>query len=243
MIYGYVRISTKKQSLERQIINIIKFEKNAKIIKEIYTGTSTNRKNFLQLLNKVKSNDTIIFDSVSRMSRSAKDGIEIYERLMDEGVNLIFLKEGYINTDIYNSQLETYKNIDTKEKDLKPLFEGIRETLKNLARKQIKVAFDQSEKEVEDMRCRTKEALAVKKSQGVILGRPLNSKKPTKKFLEAKKIIEVHHKKFGGNLKNIEVARLCNISDRSFYKYLKVMLDGKEEKYKKEHGECKKIFE
>ena len=70
-VYGYVRISTKKQSLERQVRNIEKNFEGAIIVKEIFTGTSTKRPEFEKLLSKVKSGDTLVFDSVSRMSRNA----------------------------------------------------------------------------------------------------------------------------------------------------------------------------
>ena len=72
MIYGYCRISTNKQSIERQVRNIERDYPNAKIIKEVYTGTKINRIEFNKLLKVVKQGDTIVFDSVSRMSRNAQ---------------------------------------------------------------------------------------------------------------------------------------------------------------------------
>ena len=76
MIYGYCRISTAKQNIERQIRNILSVYPDAVIYQEAYTGTKLyERKEFDKLLKRVKSGDTIVFDSVSRMSRSADDGI------------------------------------------------------------------------------------------------------------------------------------------------------------------------
>ena len=72
MIYGYVRVSTDKQNIDRQIRNILAVDASAKIYQEIFTSTkTTGRHEFQKLLNKVQSGDTIIFDSVSRMSRNA----------------------------------------------------------------------------------------------------------------------------------------------------------------------------
>ena len=77
MIYGYTRISTKQQSIERQIRNIKDLYPNVVIIEEVYTGTKIyGRKEFDKLLKKVKLGDTIVFDSVSRMSRNAEEGFE-----------------------------------------------------------------------------------------------------------------------------------------------------------------------
>ena len=70
-MYGYARISTNKQSIERQIRNIKKYYPEGVIIQEQYTGTTVNRAEWVKLFNKVKEGDTIIFDSVIRMSRNA----------------------------------------------------------------------------------------------------------------------------------------------------------------------------
>ena len=75
MIYGYARISTDKQNMERQIRNILAVNAQAKIYQEVFTGTkTTGRRKLEALLKRVQSGDTIIFDSVSRMSRDAEEG-------------------------------------------------------------------------------------------------------------------------------------------------------------------------
>ena len=97
-IYGYCRISTAKQSIERQVRNILAVYPNADIRREVYTGTKYQGRQELQkILNKVQRGDTIVFDSVSRMSRNADEGVQMYQELYNKGVNLVFLKEGYIN--------------------------------------------------------------------------------------------------------------------------------------------------
>lgn len=80
--YGYCRISTGKQNIERQVRNIQSTFPDAVIVKEVYTGTKfQGRKELDKILDKVQSGDTIIFDSVSRMSRNAEDGYKLYEKL------------------------------------------------------------------------------------------------------------------------------------------------------------------
>ena len=92
-VYGYCRISTAKQSIERQERNIREFDSTAIILKEQYTGTEDDRPVFTKLTTKVRKGDTIIFDSVSRMSRTADGGFRLYKELFNMGVELIFLKE------------------------------------------------------------------------------------------------------------------------------------------------------
>lgn len=67
-VYGYARISTAKQSIDRQIRNIEREFPGAVIIREAYTGTKIERKEWSKLFSTVKENDTIVFDSVSRIS-------------------------------------------------------------------------------------------------------------------------------------------------------------------------------
>lgn len=221
MIYGYVRISTKKQSLERQIKNILTYNSEAKIISEVFTGTKVeNRREYQKLRKLLKKNDTLIFDSVSRMSRNAEEGINEYFDLMLKGINLIFLKEPYINTELYREQLKGYENIKTDDKDLEPLFKGIKETLENLAKKQIIIAFEQSEKEVKDLSTRTSEALQVLKADGKKLG---HNKKTlvTKKSIETKEKIKKISKKYFGMLNDKECIETLGITRNTFYKYVR----------------------
>ncbi|MEG1087651.1 MAG: recombinase family protein, partial [Cetobacterium sp.] len=69
-------ISTKSQSIERQIRNIIREYPDADIVEEVCTGTSLQRTNWIKLKNKLKKGDVVVFDSVSRMSRNSVEGIK-----------------------------------------------------------------------------------------------------------------------------------------------------------------------
>ena len=92
--YGYCRISTKEQSIERQRTNIKRVYPDAILIEDEYTGTKIEgRRNFEKLIKTVKRGDLIVFDSVSRMSRNAEDGIRLYKDLYNNGVELVFLKD------------------------------------------------------------------------------------------------------------------------------------------------------
>ena len=84
MEYGYTRISTSKQNIERQVRNIQSNYPSAIIVREIYTGTKfQGRKEMDKLLKNIKEEDTIIFDSVSRMSRNSyyKYKKELFEKM------------------------------------------------------------------------------------------------------------------------------------------------------------------
>ena len=222
-IYGYPRISRKEQSIDRQIRNIKAAYPDAIIVEEVYTGTKLEgRTQFEKLLKIVKSGDTIVFDSVSRMSRNASEGIELYERLYKTGIHLVFLKESYINTATYDKALSEHIPLTNTSVDI--ILEAINEYLKVLRREQIKAAFVQAEKEVQDLHQRTKEGIETARLNGKQIGGLKGKGFTTKKEITAKEIIRKHNRDFGGTLTNQETWELAKISKMTFYKYKAEMM-------------------
>lgn len=218
MIYGYCRISTSKQSIQRQVRNIKEIYPSAIIVKEVFTGTKIdNRKEFQKLLNKVKEGDTIVFDSVSRMSRNSEEGFQLYEDLYTKGIELEFIKEQHINTTTYKQALNN--NIKMTNTSVDYILEGINKYLLSLAKEQIRIAFEQAEKEVKDLQQRTKEGIETARLNGKQIGQVKGRKLITKKSIEKKELIKKYSKDFQGTLNDIEVIKLIGISRNSYYKY------------------------
>ena len=156
MIYGYCRISTNKQNIERQVRNILAAYPSAIIVKEVYTGTKfQGRKELDKILKTIRPNDTIVFDSVSRMSRNSDEGYTLYEELFNKGITLVFLKEPHINTDTYKKAISGSIAMTGTNADY--ILDGVNKYLMALAKEQIQIAFDQAQKEVDDLHQRTKE--------------------------------------------------------------------------------------
>lgn len=217
-VYGYCRISTSKQSIERQIRNIIEYDSTAIIYQEAFTGTKLyERKEFTKLLKRLNQGDTIIFDSVSRMSRNADDGIKLYLELFDRGINLVFLKEHHIDTDTYKSALSN--SIELTGDDVDDILIGVNSYLKKLATKQIRLAFEQSQKEVDYLHTRTSEGIQTAREKGKQIGQRQGAKLNVKKAKPAKDIILKHNKDFNGNLNDTETMKLASISRNTYYKY------------------------
>lgn len=215
--YGYTRISTKKQSIDRQIRNIKREYPEAVIIEETYTGTSADRKEWRKLIQKVSAGDCIVFDSVSRMSRNAEDGFDIYKKLFSDDVELVFLKEPHINTSTYKKAMEN--NITLTGTNVDYILEGINRYLLALAEEQIKIAFQQSEKEVKDLQQRTKEGIETARLNGKRIGMQAGTKLTTRKSIKTKDIIKKYSKDFEGSLKDVDVMKLAGVSRNSYYKY------------------------
>ena len=218
-VYGYCRISTKQQSIERQIRNIKACYANAVIVTEIYTGTKQDRPEWNKLYKKVKPGDSIIFDSVSRMSRNAEEGFNLYETLYNKNVELVFLKEPHINTGTYKKALQN--NVSLTGTNVDYILEGVNKYLMALAKEQIKLAFDQAEKEVEDLHQRTREGIETARLNGKQIGQRQGVKLVTKKSIEAKEQIRKHCKEFGGGLSDVDCMKLVGLARNTYYKYKK----------------------
>lgn len=219
--YGYARKSRQKQSIDRQVRNIKALYPGATIIEETYTGTTIDRKEWKKLFKAVEAGDTIIFDSVSRMSRNADEGFEAYEALYNRGVNLIFLKEPHINTGTFKNAIETAVPLTGTSVDF--ILEGVNKYLLTLAKEQIRIAFDQAEKEVQDLHQRTKEGIETARLAGKQIGQKEGAKLTTKKSIAAKEVIRKHSKEFDGTLNDIDVMKLTNLSRNTYYKYKREM--------------------
>lgn len=217
MTYGYCRISTSKQNIERQERNIKAAYPDALIIKEAYTGTSLDRKEWGKLMKAVKAGDTLVFDSVSRMSRNAEEGFEAYQAMFGKDINLVFLKEPHINTSTYQAAMQNQVQLTGSCVDL--ILEGVNKYLLALAKEQIKIAFDQAEKEVTDLRQRTREGIQTARLNGRQIGQKVGIKLTTKKSISSKETILKHSKDFGGSLSDIEVMQLTGLSRNTYYKY------------------------
>lgn len=152
MIYGYIRVSTDRQTVDNQRFEIERFciKHNLIIehwIEETISGTKSPEKRLLgSLLVKVKKDDLIICSELSRLGRSLFMIMSILNHLMNNGVRVWTIKDNYRLGD-------------------------------NIQSKVLAFAFGLSAEIERDLISqRTKEALARKRSEGVVLGRPLGRK-------------------------------------------------------------------
>ncbi len=231
-VYGYCRISTPKQNIERQVRNILSLFPQAIIVREIFSGTKyQGRRELEKILAKINSGDTIVFDSVSRMSRNAVEGFKLYEELYDKGIELVFLKERHIDTRTHRQELEKQINLSIISSDeitndfIKGMIEVLNNYMKSLAKKQIELAFQQSQKEVDDLHQRTREGIETARRNGKQIGQRKGQKFHIKKEQPIKDIIQAHSKSFGGTLKDREVIAIINgtpnlhVCRNVYYKY------------------------
>ena len=215
-IYGYARVSTMKQSFERQIENIKKAYPEAVIIAEKYTGKRMDRPSWEKLIKQIRPGDTIVFDDVARMSRDAAEGFKAYKELYDMGVNLVFLKDSTLNTDNFK-QVEQIEKVGNDIADA--CIETTNRVLMMLAEKQIHSAFAAAEWERVSKSKNTSEGVRRAQAAGKVVGIKKGRKLTTKKSVAKKEEIKKYSKDFDGNLNDIEVMKITGLSRNTFYKY------------------------
>ncbi len=230
--YAYLRVSTKAQRLDRQLKNIHDYCVREKIelleenvYCEKYTGGEIQGRDELdKLIKKVKSGDMILFDSVSRMSRNASEGLELYKKWFDMDVNLVFLNEPMCNTEFYKSQISRQidLHVESGKKSVDNFANGtiklINELLLDLALEQIELCFLQAEKELMDIRSRVKSGLNAKIEKMVEetgdenyhFGNHKGDKLTTKKSILAKQLILFLSSSFDGKRNDKDTLNLIN---------------------------------
>lgn len=193
MIYGYIRVSTDKQTVENQRFEINNFcaKQNILIdgwIEETISGTKNYTKRELgKLLDKVTRNDLIICAELSRLGRNLFMIMEILSVCMNKECKVWTIKDNYRLGD------------DIQSKVLAFAFGLSAEIERNLISQ------------------RTKEALARKKAEGVILGRPCGKKSKKVKLTGKEK--EISHLLKTGTPK-VRIARIMNVDRNTLYKFI-----------------------
>ncbi len=194
MTYGYIRVSTDRQTVENQRFEITRFCKQENLsvdgwIEETISGTKNYDKRALgKLLKQVKKGDLIICAELSRLGRNLFMIMEILNICMQKDCRVWTIKEGYRLGD------------DIQSKVLAFAFGLSAEIERNLISQ------------------RTKEALARKKAEGVTLGRIKGSKNKRHKLSgKEKKIIKWLEK----GVSKVEIARRCRVDPSTVFRFIK----------------------
>lgn len=93
MIFGYARVSTKEQNLDRQLDQLAKRGVD-KIFSDKISGVKESRPELDKMLGQLRSGDTVVVCSYDRLARSSKQLFNLAERFEENGVSLVSIKEG-----------------------------------------------------------------------------------------------------------------------------------------------------
>ena len=200
MIYGYIRVSSDKQTVENQRFEINNFCKRENLvidgwIEETISGTKAyNKRELGKLLDKVKKEDLIICAELSRLGRNLFMIMEILNICMTKECRVWTIKDNYRLGD------------DIQSKVLAFGFGLSAEIERNLISQ------------------RTKEALARKKAEGVILGRPKGKKSSQEKYkLFGKEVLIQELLK--NKVSKRQIAKICKVDRNTLDRYIKTFLE------------------
>lgn len=99
MEFGYARVSTKDQLLDRQLDQLQSYGiKSDNVYQEKITGTRKDRPELLKLMDHARTGDVIVVTDLTRISRSTKDLISLMDELNEKGINFKSLKETWMDT-------------------------------------------------------------------------------------------------------------------------------------------------
>lgn len=192
MIVGYLRVSTGKQLLINQKEEILRYAESKQIkvdqwVTEIVSGKKNEKERKLgSLLRKLKAGDTLIVTEISKLSRTMTDIMAIMGKCLRKNIRLYTTKEGYTFDDSINSKVLCFA------------FGLVAEIERNL------------------ISMRTKEALAMRKANGVVLGRRKGSLTKMKILYENRTtIIEM----LDNNNSIQEICSTYNLSRETFNKF------------------------
>ncbi len=197
MVYGYLRVSSDDQTVENQKVGVVQFANTHEwtidgyIIDDGVSGTKDPSKRQLgKLLGRVKENDIIICSEISRLGRNLLMIMSILQMLMQKKAMLYTVKDNYV------------------------LGDNIQSTV-------LAFAFGLAAQIERDMiSMRTKEALARKRAEGVILGRPVGRKTtPSSRKLYPKENL-IRELLENGTSKR-QIAKICHVDRNTLDRYIK----------------------
>ena len=198
MVYGYKRVSSDKQTVENQRFEINKFCEREKLtidgwIEETISGTKAyNKRQLGALLKRIKKDDLIICAELSRLGRNLFMIMEILNICMTKEAKVWTIKDNYRLGD------------DIQAKVLAFAFGLSAEIERNLISQ------------------RTKEALARKKAEGVVLGRPKGRRSARDKYkLSGKETLIRELLKEGVSKR--QIAKICKVDRNTLARYLNIM--------------------
>jgi DNA invertase Pin-like site-specific DNA recombinase len=196
MIYGYIRVSTDKQTVENQRFEIKKFCKQRKLkidewVEETISGTiDIHERELGVLLNKLLKNDILICSELSRLGRSLFMIMDVLNQCMKREIQVWTIKDNYrLGTDISSKVLAFAFGLSA-------------EIERNLISQ------------------RTKEALARAAAEGKHIGRPKGSKNKTLKLSGKEKEIKTLLRSGSSKAK---IAKIMGVHRFTLYRFLSQM--------------------
>ncbi len=227
---AYIRVSSTMQDTQRQRLNILSRCPDVVFIEEKFTGTTMDRPQWNKIMASAEGGhiSDLWFDEPSRMGRTAKECFETYKHLyFDLKVNLHFIKNSHISTDVYEQALNNsilnskIKSGDkSADKMLNKILEAVEVYMLELLEKQIYMAFKNAEDEAKNLSMRVKSGIENAKKRGVKFGREKGAHYKSMSEYRALPLIVKYYRGFGGHYNTSGVARIIGMTETTTKKYI-----------------------
>lgn len=195
-VYGYARVSSKDQNLQRQITELKQYDKDIIMFTDKVSGKDFDRKEYEILKRVAGDGDTIVVKEMDRFGRNKKMIKEELEYYSSKNVRVVIL------------------DIPTTTMDISNMDEGIaKEMLKMINNVLIEVLSTMAEAERKKIRDRQAEGIAIAKKEGKYKGR---------KKIEVDNFEDVYNKLQTGEIQTkVEAMNILGIKKNTFYRRLK----------------------
>ena len=222
--FAYCSSGCSRPQFDRQIDNINSKYPNAIIIKEVYSDTITDRTELKKLLAQLEKDDTLIVNSMDRLSRDPGELLHYYKDLTLKGVKVIFINQPYMNTDIYADAYEDMKAMSYESKE-----EAVSDGLTHLLSAQITRILEKSWEDLQQNRGHMRKVfqesvVAEKQSGGTV-----RKKHESRKSYMVKELIRRYNQNYDGSMNDVQTMEqirneMGTISRNTYYKYKKEMV-------------------
>ncbi|MBR0381237.1 MAG: recombinase family protein [Eubacterium sp.] len=223
--FGYCSSGCTRPQFEKQVDTINRKYPNAIIIKEVYSKTMTDRTELKKLLSQLDKEDTLIVNSMERLSREPEELFTYYKDMAEKGVNLIFINQPYMNTEVFASAYDTMTK-ELPESEEKSVSDGMDQLLSA----QITRILEKSWEDLQEQRAHMRESFEQAKMEGKQIGRVKGKKYESRKSFMVKELIRKYNQNYGGSMNDVQTMEqirneMGTISRNTYYKYKKELTE------------------
>lgn len=219
--FGYCSSGCTIPQFEKQINMINTTHPNAIIIKELYSKTMTDRTELKKLLFQLEGGDTLIVSSMDRLSREPDKMLAYYRDLSEKGVNLIFLNQPYMNTEVFMPPYrDLLSRIPDSEQDL------VRGSLYRILAVQITRVLEKTWEDLQTQRSQMRESFEQAKKEMGQTGKARSKRYESRKSFMVKELIRKYNQNYDGSMNDVQTMEqirndMGTISRNTYYKYKK----------------------
>ncbi len=223
--FAYCSSGCTRPQFEKQINNINSKYPKAIVIKEIYSQTMTDRTELKKLLAQLEKDDTLIVNSMDRLSRDPEELLSYYKELSERGVKLIFIHQPYMNTEVYTAALHMMASESPGPAD-----EAYAKGLTHLLKSQIAIILEKSWKDLQEQRSHMKASYAQAREKEQKPGQPSGKRYESRKSFLVKEMIRQYNQSFNGSMNDIQTMEqirneMGTLSRNTYYKYKKELVE------------------